>query len=158
MIRRVKCFRLPRVQTLFLSQIWSGFYYSSVYTYLEIIYFWYYLGSDKFTWIGSGLPDQRLFGFTIGISVDIILGSPFGYPFGFKLGISVCMVLVEPVGYPLRSSLKWRWDHLLGLHLEYCEISAFSTWFGLRNSGRLGIGYRKDSRTKDSGCSCNQRI
>ena len=38
------------------------------------------------------------------------------------------------------------------------EISVFSTWFGLRKFGRLGLGSKINSRTKDSGCSCNIRI
>ena len=38
------------------------------------------------------------------------------------------------------------------------EISVFSTWFGLRKFGRLELGPRNDSSTKESGCSCNQRI
>ena len=39
-----------------------------------------------------------------------------------------------------------------------CEISVSITWFGLRKSGRSGIGSMRESRTKESGCSCNQRI
>ena len=38
------------------------------------------------------------------------------------------------------------------------EISVFSTWFCLRKFGRFGIGSRNNSRTKYSGCSCNQII
>ena len=38
------------------------------------------------------------------------------------------------------------------------EISVFSTLFGLKKLGRLGIGSRKDSRIIDSGYGCNQRI
>ena len=38
------------------------------------------------------------------------------------------------------------------------EISFFSTWFGLRNFGRLGLEPKRDYSTKDSGCSWNQRI
>ena len=38
------------------------------------------------------------------------------------------------------------------------EISVFSTWFGLRNFGILGLGSRNNSRTKDSGCGRNKRI
>ena len=34
----------------------------------------------------------------------------------------------------------------------------FSTWFGLRNFRILGLGSKRDSRTKYSGCSCNQII
>ena len=38
------------------------------------------------------------------------------------------------------------------------EISVFSIRFGLSKFGTLGLGYRYDSRTKDSGFSYNQRI
>ena len=38
------------------------------------------------------------------------------------------------------------------------EISVFRTWFGLMKSGRLGRGSKRESRTKDLRCSCNQRI
>ena len=42
--------------------------------------------------------------------------------------------------------------------LQDGEISVFSTWFGLRKFGRLWLGSKINSRTKDSGCSCNPRI
>ena len=42
--------------------------------------------------------------------------------------------------------------------LQLGEISVFSNWFRLGQFGRLGVGPRKDSSTKDSWCSYNQRI
>ena len=42
--------------------------------------------------------------------------------------------------------------------LRFGEISVFSTWSELRKFGRLGLGSKINSRTKDSGCSCNLRI
>ena len=46
----------------------------------------------------------------------------------------------------------------LELRLKNGKISVFSTWFGWRKFGRLEIGSKINSRTKDSGCSCNLRI
>ena len=61
------------------------------------------------------------------------------------------------------SRLRGDWDIRheeaeYGCAVYCCEISVFSTWFGLMKIGRLSLGSSKDSRTKDSGWRCNQII